>query len=51
MTQTLRNIYQRAVYERRIDYRAPIPPLPLRPAMQARFAPQQETQTTGSTGT
>jgi hypothetical protein len=41
MTLILRNIYQRAVYERRIDYKTPVPPPPLRPAMQASFAPQQ----------
>lgn len=51
MTLILRNIYQRAVYERRIDYTAPVPPPPLRPAMQARFAPQCQTQpTAASTG-
>ncbi|MCB0111152.1 MAG: DUF4058 family protein [Caldilineaceae bacterium] len=33
--RVLETIYQRHVYDRRIDYTQPIPPPPLRPAMQA----------------
>ncbi|MGE3539430.1 MAG: hypothetical protein AB7N91_18605 [Candidatus Tectimicrobiota bacterium] len=30
----LSQVYRRAAYARRLDYTTPVPPLPLRPAMQ-----------------
>ena len=41
MQQLLQNIYQRAAYARRIDYAQPVPPPPLRPAMQKWWAQQR----------
>ena len=32
--EVLAQVYQRAAYARRIDYALPVPPPPLRPAMQ-----------------
>ena len=32
--EVLTNVYRRAAYARRIDYTSPVPPPPLRPAMQ-----------------
>jgi hypothetical protein len=34
LDEVLTNVYQRAAYARRIDYTLPVPPPPLRPAMQ-----------------
>jgi hypothetical protein len=44
--EVLAQVYQRAAYARRIDYTSPVPPPPLRPAMQhwlaTHLAPSQE---------